>query len=64
MQQVAEDYWPFGVACIVIALVRVKRDLLEALVKHGVAERIGLDRIYPTLPTAVAAYEQWSQAYR
>jgi len=44
---------------IVLALVRVKRDLLQDLVRHGVAERIGLDHIYPTLPGAVAAFEAW-----
>jgi high affinity sulfate transporter 1 len=44
---------------IVMALVRVKRELQEALERHGVAERIGADLIYPTLPTAVAAYDEW-----
>ena len=45
---------------IVLALVRVKRDLLDDLVRHGVASRIGLGRIYPTLPGAVAGYEEWT----
>ena len=48
---------------IVVALVRVKRELLEALVRHGVAERIGLAHIYPTLPTAVEAYEHWAATH-
>ena len=45
---------------IVLALVRVKRELLDALTRHGVAERIGFDRIYPTLPAAVEAYQAWA----
>lgn len=47
---------------IVMALVRVKHELLDDLARHGVAGRIGLDRIYPTLPTAVAAYLEWEAA--
>jgi hypothetical protein len=27
--------------------------------KHGIGKRIGHDRIYATLPTAVEAYQQW-----
>ena len=50
-------------AGIVLALVRVKHELLVQLTSHGVAARIGVDRIYPTLPTAVAAYEQWAAAH-
>ena len=45
---------------IVFALARVKQDLLVPLRAAGLVERIGADRLYPTLPTAVAAYEQWS----
>lgn len=45
---------------VVLALVRVKRELLTALVRHGVAGRIGLGRIYPTMPTAVEAYQVWA----
>jgi sulfate permease, SulP family len=44
---------------IVFALARVKRDLLDHLDAHGLTERIGADRIFPTLPTAVAAYREW-----
>lgn len=47
---------------IVLALVRVKHEIIELLDKHGVGVAIGHDRIYPTLPTAVAAYEAWSTA--
>ncbi len=42
-----------------LALVRVKRELREMLDRHGVGERIGDDRIFATLPTAVAAYQDW-----
>lgn len=48
---------------IVMALVRVKHEVIEMLDKHGIAERIGHDRIYPTLPTAVAAYETWAATH-
>ena len=44
---------------IVFALARVKRDLLDALDAYGLTEKIGADRIFPTLPTAVAAYREW-----
>ncbi len=27
--------------------------------RHGIGARIGHDRIFPTLPTAVAAYQEW-----
>ncbi|APA98726.1 SulP family inorganic anion transporter [Nocardia seriolae] len=41
---------------IVFAMARVKHDLLAALRAAGLADRIGADRLFPTLPTAVAAY--------
>jgi MFS superfamily sulfate permease-like transporter len=44
---------------ILLALVRVKHEVIEALDRHGVGRVIGADRIYPTLPTAVAAYQAW-----
>nr|WP_239406208.1 sulfate permease [Frankia sp. Cj3] len=43
---------------IVVALARVKQELLDALVAHGVASRIGAGRIFPTLPAAIAAYTE------
>ena len=43
-----------------LALVRVKHEVIEMLDKHGIGARIGHDRIFPTLPTAVAAYQEWS----
>jgi MFS superfamily sulfate permease-like transporter len=42
-----------------LALVRVKHEVIEMLDKHGIGARIGQDRIFPTLPTAVAAYLEW-----
>ncbi|ANS70134.1 sulfate transporter [Streptomyces lincolnensis] len=44
---------------IVFALARVKQDLLDDLEAYGLAESVGTDRIFPTLPTAVAAYRTW-----
>jgi MFS superfamily sulfate permease-like transporter len=46
---------------IVFALARVKQDLLVALRAYGLADRIGPDLLFPTLPTALAAYEEWSE---
>ena len=45
----------------VFALARVKQDLLARLESFGLAERIGADRLFPTLPTAVEAYERWAR---
>jgi MFS superfamily sulfate permease-like transporter len=42
---------------IVVALARVKQELLADLRAAGLAARIGEERIFPTLPTALAAYE-------
>jgi len=44
----------------VFALARVKQDLLVRLEAFGLAAKIGQDRLFPTLPTAVAAYQQWA----
>ena len=44
---------------IVFALARVKQDLMVFLKTSGLTASIGEERIFPTLPTAVAAYEQW-----
>jgi hypothetical protein len=40
---------------------RVKQDLLARLKAFGLASKIGSDRLYPTLPTAVDAYQQWTR---
>ena len=41
---------------MVFAMARVKQDLRDDLVQAGLVESVGKDRIFPTLPTAVAAY--------
>ena len=41
---------------IVFGMARVKQDLRDELAAAGLVERIGVERIFPTLPTAVAAY--------
>ncbi|MFE0516046.1 SulP family inorganic anion transporter [Streptomyces sp. NPDC058964] len=46
---------------IVFALARVKQDLLDDLRAYGLADSVGTDRIFPTLPTAVAAYRSWCE---
>jgi len=41
---------------IVFAMARVKQDLRDALEAAGLVDKIGEDRIFMTLPTAVEAY--------
>ncbi|MCB5163881.1 sulfate permease [Streptomyces bambusae] len=41
---------------VVFALARVKQDLRTALDAYGLTASVGEDRIFPTLPTAIAAY--------
>ena len=41
---------------IVFAMARVKQDLRDELEAAGLLEKIGADRIFMTLPTAVEAY--------
>ena len=41
---------------IVFAMARVKQDLRDELEAAGLLDKIGEDRIFPTLPTAVEAY--------
>ncbi|WP_431678371.1 SulP family inorganic anion transporter [Kitasatospora sp. KL5] len=45
---------------IVFALARVKQDLRDDLDAYGLTAAVGEDRIFPTLPTAVTAYEAWA----
>ena len=45
----------------VFALARVKQDLLARLQDFGLAAKIGAERLFPTLPTAVDAYEKWAR---
>jgi sulfate permease, SulP family len=42
------------------ALARVKQDLLARLRSFGLAGEIGEDRLFPTLPAAVQAYQAWA----
>jgi high affinity sulfate transporter 1 len=44
---------------IVFAMARVKQDLRAQLRRGGLLEVIDEDRMYPTLPTAVEAFERW-----
>jgi SulP family sulfate permease len=44
---------------IVFGLARIKQDLRAALAPSGLLERIGEEHLFPTLPTAVAAYQAW-----
>ncbi|WP_326835002.1 sulfate permease [Amycolatopsis rhabdoformis] len=45
---------------VVFALARVKQDLRTDLEAAGIVEKVGEDCIFPTLPTAVAAYHAWA----
>ena len=45
----------------VFALARVKQDLLDRLTAFGLTEKIGAGYLFPTLPTATAAYEEWAR---
>lgn len=44
---------------IVLALARVKQDLRTDLVASGFLDRVGPERVFMTLPTAVSAYIHW-----
>jgi SulP family sulfate permease len=44
---------------IVFAMARVKQELREQLNAAGFVARVGQDRIFMTLPTAVEAYRSW-----
>ena len=44
---------------IVLALARVKHELHRDLMASGLLARIGEERVFMTLPTAVAAYVRW-----
>lgn len=47
---------------ITFAMARVKMDLREQLRAAGFVEKVGEDRIFPTLPTAAAGYVDWYKA--
>jgi SulP family sulfate permease len=44
---------------IVFAMARVKEDMRVSLEAGGLVEQVGASLIFPTLPTAVAAYAAW-----
>lgn len=46
---------------ITVALARVKEDLRDDLEPYGLADSIGRERLYPTLPTAMEAYQAWRE---
>jgi len=48
---------------VVFAMARVKQDLLDDLEAYGLVESVGRELIFPTLPTAVAAYRSWSATH-
>ncbi|MDV3222209.1 SulP family inorganic anion transporter [Intrasporangium sp.] len=41
------------------AMARVKQDMRDSLEAAGFVDNVGIDLIFPTLPTAVAAYARW-----
>jgi high affinity sulfate transporter 1 len=43
---------------VTLALARVKQDLRDDLARSGLLDRVGQDRVFMTLPAAVAAYVQ------
>lgn len=47
---------------VVFAMARVKQDLRDDLQRTGFLARVGEERIFMTLPTAVQAYVEWSIA--
>ena len=47
----------------ILALARVKQDLLVRLKSFGLAEAIGPGLLVPTLPSAVDAYRRWVAAH-
>ena len=47
---------------IVFALARVKFEVREILASTGFIDRIGEDKVFMTLPTAVNAYQDWYAA--
>ena len=48
---------------VVFAMARVKQDVLAPLRAYGLAEQVGEERLFPTLPTAEAGYLEWAAAH-
>lgn len=49
---------------ITLGLARVKFEVADDLRKAGLISRIGTDRVFATLPTAVQAYRDWAAGER
>ncbi len=47
----------------VFALARAKQELIDRLRAFGLAEKIGTELIFPTLPTAVEGYRRWGREH-
>jgi high affinity sulfate transporter 1 len=47
----------------VFALARAKQELIDRLKAFGLAEKIGTELIFPTLPTAVEGYRRWAREH-
>ena len=48
---------------VVMALARAKQELRGDLTRAGLMDIIGLDHVYPTLPTAVEAFRDWEVSH-
>jgi sulfate permease, SulP family len=48
---------------VVFALARVKFEVHEILASTGFVDRVGADRVFMTLPTAVNTYQEWYAAH-
>jgi sulfate permease, SulP family len=48
---------------VIAGLARVKQDLLHDLRAFGLARKTGTQLIFPTLPTAVAACQEWARRH-
>lgn len=48
---------------IIMALDHVKSEVWRQVERHGVGMRIGRQFVFPTHPTAVAAFEEWRQLH-
>ena len=45
---------------VVLALVRVKHEILDDLDKYGLLDQVGADHVFATLPVALTAYRAWA----
>jgi sulfate permease, SulP family len=48
---------------IIFAMVRVKQDLRARLDAFGLTDKIGTERMFPTLPVVVEAYKEWERRH-